>query len=199
MLKSKHLIKNSFVQQAGFTLLEMTVSMGVFLILFTLTLSIYSSTLSTERQSVQLSKLQQEAQLIMEIIAKKIRTGKVNYDFYTLNQVDSVNGEIELALLDEYGNATVFRYNNNSLEVCTESCGTQAAPNDSNFNVIPASDVVINNLKFYITPSNNPFTTTNQNPEFPKVTIVINLENTTGGSTRNLIIQQTVPQRLAGP
>lgn len=200
MLKNKHLIKNSFVQQAGFTLLEMTVSMGVFLVLFTLTLSIYSSTLNTERQSVQLSKLQKEAQLIMEIIAKKIRTGKVDYDFYTpLSQVDSVNGETELALLDKYGNPTLFRYNNNSLEVCTLECGTQSAPNNDNFNVIPASDIIINSLTFFIVPATNPFTTNNQNPEFPKVTVVVNLENTIGKATRNLIIQQTVPQRLPGP
>ncbi len=186
--------------QNGFTLLEMTVSMGVFLILFTLTLSIYSSTLNSERRTVQLSKLQKEAQLIMEIMAKKIRTGKVDYDFYTpFSQVDSVNGESELALLDEYDNPTVFRYHNNSLEVCTVDCGTQTAPNDSNYNIIPASDVTVNSLNFFIVPATNPFTGSDQNPEFPKITVVINLENTSGKSTRNLIIQQTLPQRLPGP
>ncbi len=196
----KRISKLNIKCSKGFTLLEMTVSMGVFIILFTLTLSIYSATLKAERRTVQLSKLQKEAQLIMEIMAKKIRTGKVDYAFYTPSgQVDSVNGESILALLDEYNNQTVFRYYNNSLEVCTEDCGTRTLPNEANFNVVPASDVKLNNLLFYIVPNSNPFTSANSNPDFPKVTVVANLENILAGETRNLIVQQTIPQRLAGP
>jgi len=185
---------------AGFTLLEITVAMGVFVILFTLTLGIYSSTLKTERRTVQMSKLQKEAQLIMEILAKKIRTNKINYDFYIDQDVDIIAGEDYLALLDNLNNETVFRLSlDKSIEVCSENCGTEAVPNENNFNAIPATDILIDRLTFYITPSDNPFINLTSYPVFPKTTIVIDLRNTTGESTRNLIIQQTIPQRLAGP
>ncbi len=185
------------INNTGFTLLEITVAMGVFVVLFTLTLGIYSSTLKTERHAIQMSKLQKEAQLIMEVLAKKIRTNKINYNFYNSNQVDTVNGESYLALLDNVNNETVFRLNANSIEVCTLNCGTENSPGI--FTAIPATDVLIDSLTFFITPSNNPFINPTSYPEFPKTTIVINLENTVGGATRNLLIQQTIPQRLGGP
>jgi len=183
----------------GFTLLEITVAMGVFVILFTLTLGIYSTTLKTERRAIQMSKLHKEAQLIMEVLAKKIRTNKINYDFYISDQVDITYGESYLALLDNINNETVFRLNNNSIEVCTVDCGTENFPSSTNFNAIPATDVLINSLTFFITPGTNPFTNPTSYPEFPKTTVVVNLENTIGSATRNLLIQQTIPQRLGGP
>ncbi len=181
----------------GFTLLEITVAMGVFVILFTLTLGIYSATLKTERRAIQMSKLQKEAQLIMEVLAKKIRTNKINYDFYTSNQVDTINGESYLALLDNVNNETVFRLNANSIEVCTTNCGSESSPGA--FNAIPATDVLIDSLTFFITPSTNPFNNPTSYPEFPKTTVVVDLQNTIGGATRSLLIQQTIPQRLGGP
>jgi len=195
----KPALNNQFNSQ-GFTLLEMTIALGVFIILFTLTLSIYSSTLKAESRSIQISRLQKEAQLIMEVLAKKIRTNKINYSFYTpTEQVDTTNGEDYLALLDAQDNPTVFRFADNSLQVCTESCGTKSAPVADNFNSIPASDIVINNLTFFITPATDPFSNPSQVPQYPKTTVVIDLINTLNGISRNLTIQQTIPQHLAGP
>ncbi len=195
----KTIFHNKFNSQ-GFTLLEMTVALGVFIVLFTLTLGIYSSTLKAESRSIQISRLQKEAQLIMEVLAKKIRTHKINYNFYTPSeQVDSVNGEAYLALLDEQDNPTVFRFANNSLEVCTQDCGTKTVPVNNNFNPIPASDISVDNLVFFITPSSDPFVNFNQSPEFPRTTVVIDLLSDLNGVSRHLLVQQTIPQRLAGP
>lgn len=193
------MFKRILKDNIGFTLLEITVALGVFVVLFTLTLGIYSTTLKTERRTVQMSKLQKEAQLIMEVLAKKIRTNKINYDFYIGQSVDVNNGESYLALLDNVNNETVFHFDNSShsIEVCSESCGTELSP--GTFNAIPASDVLIDSLTFFITPSTDPFINPTSYPVFPKTTVVIDLQNTTGVSTRSLLIQQTIPQRLAGP
>lgn len=193
--------------QTGFTLLEMTVALSVFLILFTLTLGVYSNTLKAERNAVQISKLQKEAQLVMELIAKKIRTNKVNYDFYEYanGQVRPLeaDGETLLALMDETNTyPTIFRFNStdNSIEVCTANCGTDDLHlSTNNFVAIPAADVIINSLTFYINPDENPFNNPTSEPAYPKVTIVAELTHTYAGATKNLIIQQTVPQRLPGP
>ncbi len=184
----RYLSKN----QTGFTLLEMTIALGIFVVLFTATLGIYTYSLKAEQRTIQISKLQKEAQFIMEIIAKKVRSGKLDYAFYTA----SINpaGESNLALLDSSGNATVFKFENQNIKVCTAACASSA-----NFFAIPPSDVAVASLKFFIEPVTNPFVTINEPPaEFPKITVVIDLANTRYGHTRNLIVQQTIPQRLAG-
>ena len=196
----KEQIINDKFNSKGFTLLEMTVALGVFIVLFTLTLSIYSATLKAESRSIQISRLQKEAQLIMEVLAKKIRTHKINYSFYTpTEQVDTINGEEYLALLDAQDNPTVFRFADNSLQICTENCGTKSSPITDNYNSIPASDITINSLTFFITPASNPFANPSQAPEYPKTTVVIDLVSSLNGVSRNLTVQQTIPQRLAGP
>jgi len=185
--------KNFAQKQRGFTLLEMTVSLGIFIILFTLTLGIYSQSLKAEQRTIQMSKLQKESQLIMEVIAKKIRSSKIDYDYYG-GSVNISDGESQLALLDKSDYQTVFRLGGGSIEVCIEDC----QPNGV-FTSIPATDVAITSLVFFITPASNPFSLDAPPTEFPKVTMVINLQNTSGANTRNLFVQQTIPQRLAGP
>lgn len=186
---------NSKISQRGFTLLEMTIALGIFVVLITLTLGIYSSSLKAERRTVQISKLQQEAQLIMEIIAKEIRSSKVDYAFYPGSVVDPVNGQSQLALLDKSGHETVFRFNssNDALEVCTQNCAGSGV-----FTAIPPQDVVIQDLTFFITPAANPFSLDAPPAEFPKVTMVMTLSITHGVITQDLLIQQTIPQRLGG-
>ena len=187
-------MKNFKKNHCGFTLLEMTVALGIFIILFTLTLGIYSQSLKAEQRTIQMSKLQKESQLIMEVIAKKIRSSKIDYSYYDGGTVNVSDGESQLALLDKSGYQTVFRFAGGSIEVCIEDCKTGGV-----FTSIPAADVSITSLTFFITPDKNPFSLDNPPEEFPKVTMVINLQNTSGTNTRNLFVQQTIPQRLAGP
>lgn len=184
--------------QKAFTLLEMTIALGIFVILFTLTLGIYSYAIKAQQKALQMSKLQREAQLFMEIMAKKVRSSRIDYDFYG-GSVDPTNGETELALLDNSNNPTVFRITNEGyLESCIENCGTQNYMNDESFFSLPSSDVAVDEMMFYIEPSVNPFDIESPPSQFPQATIMINLKNSSFGNEYNLRIQQTIPQRLPG-
>lgn len=186
-------------QLRGFTLLEMIVALGVFIILFTLTLGIYAYSLRAERRALQMSKLQREAQLIMELVAKKIRSSRIDYNYYS-GYVDTVNGEDYLALLDSSNEATIFRASTvNGLEVCITDCGDFASPNDDNFNPIPSAETDIENLVFFIEPESSPFSIDAPPSEFPRVTLAMDLVNNYGGERYLIHLQQTIPQRLAGP
>ena len=188
----------------GFTLIEMTVSLGIFIILFTLTLGIYSYVIKAEQRTIQISRLQKEAQLITEVMAKKIRNSRVNYNYSEYNHdghpgmVDDA-GESSLALIDINNDPVIFSFvpstelNNSSIEVCIEDCELAES-----FNKIPAGDVVIADLDFFIYPATNPFSLEARPETYPKVTIVMTLENTIGRNTHRLVIQQTIPQRMAG-
>ncbi|NMC51608.1 prepilin-type N-terminal cleavage/methylation domain-containing protein [Candidatus Kuenenbacteria bacterium] len=186
------MILSHLQKQKGFTLLEMTIALGIFVVLFTMTLGIYNYSLQAEQRTIQISKLQKEAQFIMEIVAKKIRSGKVNYSFYN-NNINQ-EGVTTLALLDSGGNETVFKFEDNNIKVCITNCSLSG-----NFFAIPPADVSVSDLKFYITPASNPFADINVAPtQFPKVTIILDLKNIRAGQERHLSIQQTIPQRLAG-
>ena len=179
----------------GFTLLEMTVSLGIFIILFTLALGIYSYTLKAEQRTVQISKLQNEAQLIMEFLANTIRRSKVDYAYYG-GSVDPNNGEDTLALLDKNGQQIVFYYNSTgeTLQVCTQDCSGSGS-----FISIPSQEVTIQILIFFISPASDPFSLSAPPSEFPRITVVIKLRISKGNVNQDLLIQQTIPQRLAGP
>lgn len=189
MLLKKQIINS----KEAFTLLEMVISMGIFIILFTLILAIYSYMLKAEQRTIQISKLQGEAQLLMEIITKKVRNTRLDYD-YVGYSTGITYPEDELALLDKVGNLIVFKLKEGSLNVCSQG----DCVNDSDFYSIPPQDIFITGLDFFISPLVNPFSLDNPPTEYPRVTIVMNLQNTQGVSVRNLAIQQTIPQRLGG-
>ncbi len=177
----------------GFTLLEMTIALGIFVILFTLTLGIYSASIKAKERTVQTSKLQKEAELIMETLAKKIRSSRLNYDYYQPGGVQTP--EDQLALFDQFNNEVVFRHNiaNDSLEVCVLNCATGGS-----FNAIPSSEVKIDELNFFIVPTTDPFNLNQPPSQYPKITVIIHLSHTASGNTQSLKLQQTIPQRLSG-
>jgi len=180
--------------KAGFTLLEMVIAIGIFVIFFILVLGIYSYSLRAEQSSTQLSKLQKEAQLIMEILTKKIRTSKVYYDYYG-GDIPVIDDYVEtLALIDKNNDITVFALKDSSIAVCSYG----SCVNDEDFSVIPAQSVTVSSLRFFISPTDNPFSMDAPPTAYPKITIVIDLRHTQGDDERNLLIQETVPQRLGG-
>jgi len=97
-----------------------------------------------------------------------------------------------LALVDKNNNLTVFRLKNSTIGICIEG----DCLSDDDFSVIPASNITLSTLKFLITPSTSPFNIDNPPSQYPRITVIINLEHTQGKNTRNLLILQTIPQRL---
>ncbi|MFH1890918.1 MAG: hypothetical protein ABIJ91_05150 [Candidatus Kuenenbacteria bacterium] len=178
----------------GFTLLEMVIAMGIFIILFISVLGIYSYSIQAEQRSTQLSKLQKEAQLIMEVLAKKIRTSKVYYDYYG-GSIPTDEDYVEtLALIDKNNDITVFVLKDESIGIC----GQGACALDEDFSTIPAQDITITSLKFFISPTADPFSLDNPPTAYPRITTVINFRHIQGKYQRDLLVQQTVPQRLGG-
>ncbi len=178
---------------SGFTLVELIVSMGLFVLITTVGLTIYTSTIRAQRFAVASNRLQRDMQIAMEIMTKSIRSSSVDYrsSGYYGGTVDPLGeGEDVLALIDRDQVETWFRMENDAVAVQQESSGTYLP--------ITSSAIVVQGLKFYITPSTDPFTDLSELPlEQPKVTIVL-----TGAPKGNpnapLTVQQTLPQRSGG-
>ncbi|HPA25164.1 MAG TPA: prepilin-type N-terminal cleavage/methylation domain-containing protein [bacterium] len=176
--------KNLNLNNDGFTLVELLVSTSIFVIVALASLSIYAQTLKVSRKTLALTKVQTEAQFVMQVLAKKIRTSHLNYAYYAQ---PVVNPKLELALTDLLGDDYLFKIATGVLTVKV---------NNGEEKIIPADNIVINDLKFFINPTSNPFTTLDIPPtSHPYITVVMDVSASKAGQTANLIIQQTIPQR----
>lgn len=172
--------------EQGFSLMEMLIATSVFVVVSMASLAIYSATLKAGRQTMALTRVQQDTQLIMQVLAKKIRSSAVNYE-YTNYAPAVVNPEDELALIDELGDQYVFKKSGTTLTV---------AINNGAEKIIPAENVVIDDLKFFINPTTNPFGSLSTPPiSQPYVTISLTISSSKGQENASLTVQETVPQR----
>jgi len=178
--------KKNINNEKGFSLMELLVATSIFVIIALASLSIYSATLRASQKSLALTRIQQEAQLIMQVLAKKIRNSHVNYNYSGYTK-PLFNPEEELALTDLVQDNYVFKKNGSKITVAVNGGA------DVN---ISADTVEINDLKFYINPTANPFVSLDEPPSSaPYVTIVLTLSSTKAGQSASLTIQETVPQR----
>ncbi len=165
----------------------MLVSVGIFAIFSVAIIGIYISALRASRQTIALSQAQQEAQLIVTALAKKIRFSSIDYQYYEDNGGMLAN-ESRLALVDPDGTHYLFLVSNQNLYVVS---ATASVP-------IPSERIDIQNLNFVIVPTTNPFSVSAAPSEQPRVTMAMTIAANNVPNTPQIIIQQTIPQRIGG-
>ena len=191
MLFFRETINNKY---SGFTLMEILISMSIFVIFTLAILGINSDVLHSSQQTLAANKIQQEAQLIMQSLAKKIRTSRVNYDY--AEYLDGIqDSEQELAITDLSNTEYVFFLDNNSIKVKSK---LQGESEYASAQAIPTSKVLITNLNFIIEPKTFPFSIDEPPITQPRVTMVIGFSSSKGAQTASLVVQQTVPQLSGG-
>jgi prepilin-type N-terminal cleavage/methylation domain-containing protein len=176
-------MKNKKINKKGFTLVEMLISTSVFVLVALASLSIYSETLRASQETLSLTRIQQEAQLLMQVMAKKVRTSRVDYDYYSGIDAD---GDNDLALVDTLGDEYIFKKDTNTLLVSV---------NGGDDVYIPADHVSIDSFKVYINPTTNPYSLDEPPASQPYVTIVMEISASKGRQENSLTVQQTIPQR----
>ncbi len=172
----------------GFTLMEVLVSTSIFVLVTLASLSIFSATLKASQETTALTRIQQETQFIMEVLAKKIRTSRVDYDYYKTNPINNTTGDNDLVLVDLQTDKYVFSLDKVNKKITVDVNDTGAKP-------IPTTSVDIDDLKFYINPTSNPFRLDEPPPSQPYVTVVMTVSSKKGRQTASLTVQQTIPQR----
>ena len=175
-------------QPRGFTLVELLVSMSIFVTIGVLTLGIFTQSLRSQRKSLVKAQIQRESQLIMETMTKKIRTSIVDYDEY----VGPINNPAStLYLRDANNDSVAFRKSqNNALEVSF---------NGGSFKQFTAQSVLITNLDFFIEPVADPFVKRGYLPsDQPRVIISVVFASADPITPSSVLVEQLVPQRSAG-
>lgn len=124
----------------GFTVVELMVSMGLFVILAALASGTFIQTLRTQRMITDLSAANDNATQTLERIAREIRTGFIF----------STPSEDVLKFINYEGNAVTYKLINNgkphgSIGKCVGDTGCDA---DGGFKLITPPEVKIQKLKF---------------------------------------------------
>jgi Tfp pilus assembly protein PilV len=190
----KKIIQNLKHQTVGFTLMEVLVASGIFIIMVLAVLGIFSSVLKAQRNTLAQTRLERETQLIMETMVKSIRSARVDYAEY-----EAITGSSNPVVSSP--TSTLILINNNDERILYQhnaASSTLDIVNSGIANPINSEIVAVTVLDFFIEPLANPFIIGSPPVTQPRVTVVISLSSTQTGETAQAIIQQTVPQRGGG-
>ena len=114
----------------GFTMIELLVSTGLFVVLISIASGSFIQALRTQRIVTNLSISMNDASFVIEQIAREIRVG---FNFSTTN-----NGK-NIKFNDPSGKLVEYRFVNEGIERCEGGC-----------KIITSPDVRIDNLKFIL-------------------------------------------------
>ncbi|MDD3284679.1 MAG: prepilin-type N-terminal cleavage/methylation domain-containing protein [Patescibacteria group bacterium] len=164
----------------AFTIMEMIVATAIFSIIMTMYLGIFISTFRANGKMVAKQKVQNEVRYIIDVMSKEIRLGTINYDYYS-SAVS--NPELVLALKDVSENHVYFDNNNGILRIKYDE-------NDT-WHELSTSNIYIEDLKFYISPINNPFSQAESVKAQPLVTLFMKIKYNDESSNDGIMIIQT--------
>lgn len=125
----------------GFTLLELLIGMGMFVIIATIAVGGFAHTLKTQRQAAGLIAVNSSMSLTIEQMIREVRTG---YDFCVRGQ--DCLGESELSFRNAENNVVTYCLHDGAIRRGTGGgvCG------GSGFRNITASHVLIHSLSFAV-------------------------------------------------
>ena len=148
----------NFKKQKGFTLLEMLVVSAIFVMAMTSMVSIFVQTNRAQKRLANSEKLQADTRYVVELIAREVRTNKIDYAFYNgYPGKDMANQELSyLALRDADNRQTIFHFEENKMKICRFVSELINCSTNSFYDVTPA-DISVTSMKFFVTPTSDPF------------------------------------------
>ncbi|MFH0854313.1 MAG: hypothetical protein V1891_02370 [bacterium] len=161
----KYIKSHIKINNFGFTVMELVVVLGVFSISSLIITEIFMTINKTQRRIVEHQKIQSDISYTLEVIARAVRLGSIDYSYYS----DAVNNpETSLYLKDAEERQTVFIKGLNQADKCVDDQSSpciisgfdldaDGAIEDSEKASITPKGIKISDLKFYINPIIDPF------------------------------------------
>jgi prepilin-type N-terminal cleavage/methylation domain-containing protein len=187
----------------GFSLIEILISMAIFLTVILIVSDIFVSTTTMQKQTLREQKALNDLNNVIEQIAQYVRVGKINYDTPYLYPSDQLNlnldGDDYISIWQVDSTETKSIYVNYRLDD-GQIHGGYLTPESTK---TPKFDYyLIENLDFYISPMQDPTRLDLSSNEYlsnqqPIVTIVIDAIVLTESNTylKNVKLQTTVNSR----
>ena len=182
--------KKSFAQKAGFTLLEMLISVSLFTVVVTIAFSALLTIMDANEKAKTIKLVVNNLSMAMESMTREIRVGyqyTCNTNTPETEGRDCSTGANKMSLKTKDGEDVLYSLSNNTIERKTGT-GTPVA--------ILGSDISIDGLKFYVQGSGSEAV---GSAAQPRVLIVLNGSITRANIGTVFNIQTTVSQRKLAP
>jgi len=151
-------------RRAGFTLVEMLITMTVFTTMMVSLTDIYVQNLRYGQQIVLRAKLQADARNALEDIARAVRVSDINYTSATYGGTGTLPAMpvTELDLINpKTGDTANIRLDSTDANCYNDAksfpCLDVSTNGGANWSLLSPQGVKIDSLKFFITPSQDPF------------------------------------------
>ncbi len=165
----------------GFTLIELIVSISIFLTIMTVSMGSIVGVFDANRKSRTLRAAITNLNLAVESMSKEMRFGHTYA--CTPPAGDCPGGDTQMGFTDSENRQVFYRFNNGVIE---------KSVNGGNYIGVTAPEVIIDDLTFYVLNS-QPISTGDTNQ--PKVLIKIQSHAGTGRTQTNFTLQTLVSQR----
>jgi len=153
-----HNFQKKIAHNSGFTLIEMIIALSIFVLIVLIVGNIFVVINHSQRRVANMQKLQDDVRYSVEAMAQEIRLGRINYDYYVGESIDlhpaSAITEYPLAVINQSGEFIYYRKNVNNLEYCKNDIPAEC----TDWQVVTPRGVTVEELRFIITPSADPFT-----------------------------------------
>jgi len=198
--------KQNKKNQRGFTLMEIIIVLAIFTVATVFLVDIFLTSQKVQKRVITIQKVQSDARFAMEAMSREARMDYIDYDYYT--EGISPSGMPELALVDIDENKIVFKKSNKNCPKGVKSClvvklVNKDDPSNPKVGSITPKGIEVLDLKFYITPQDDPFLLGHETGEYksniqPRVTIVMSTEGKSKKAEERArtYLQTTVSSRI---
>jgi prepilin-type N-terminal cleavage/methylation domain-containing protein len=145
-------------RDSGFTLIELLVVLGIFSTVVVLASDIFLVTNRSQRELFGAERTQADARYTLEAIAREVRTGSIDYDYYVSRGTPIGTPDTELALVDSTDTPIRFRLSTSAsqcLDATVSPCLLVRVGSGTEQSITPRNIAVLS-AKFYITPATDP-------------------------------------------
>lgn len=132
-------ILNNFKKGEGFSLIEMLIVLGLFVVLGLLITNVFLLSLKAQQHASSRQQAVSSLRFVMETIAQEIRTSEIDYSSPINNNV-----------LNLISGAVPVQYSLNTGEIVLNINGQISTLNDRN-------EIIVTELHFYVDPPQDPF------------------------------------------
>ncbi len=173
-----------FKDKKGFTLAEMLMAVAIFGVASTVIAAVFINAANLENDTASYQKLQNDARYVMEKIAKEARGREIIAVYPGENPTSTVN-----FYADEYGDSLTISYDAANKNI-TYSIGGES----DNLN---SSAVAVEDLKFQVLPTLDPFSSIPASDVQPRLTIYAKFRNRPESKyAKDLSLQTTVSSKF---
>lgn len=171
MIKLKQNMAGHAYRQAGWTLLEMMVAMGLFAFVITIVVSTFILAVTSQRRIMALRNIEDNTRFALESITREIRTGK---------NFSSASGQI--SFINSKSESVIYRFNNKIIE--------KSSDGGLNYLSVTSPEVSVDYLNFYLIGEG-----IGDNQQ-SRITITISATSQVGNQSANIRIQTTISGRM---